>query len=441
MSDRDNQIQYAKALQELKYRRSLNPVAFHEPLDYQKEFFDENITKDKRIIGILGGNKSGKSYNSIAWAIKKCIQQKRLVIIATWGTLLREISRLTYELLPKNDLISFAVYSPTNGFSKRMVRFKNGSEILFLSYDAGAEKFQAYSADIIILDEEPPEEVFDECMFRVAHTNGTIIIAATPVRGFTYLFDIFGVESLEDDSIVKWNWDSMKNIYIDQRSLKKTLDSLTDEQRAIRQHGSFANTKQGLVYYAFSYENNVVDTNPWYHDWYNPELPIKLCCDFNYSIMSWQLAQIYDDNRILVFDSVTERNANTESMCINVKNKYPAAQWEIFCDQAGSQHSSAASKTDISIIRDVFTIRPKYKHIANTKDRTESLNSLLRNSIGQHRLLIGSHNKTLIKDLQVVDWSLYSGKKQGELTHAVDGLTYMTYYEYPLNFNIKTTIL
>jgi hypothetical protein len=53
----------------------------------------------------------------------------------------KELSKLFYSLLPKNDLVDFAVYTPQNGFSKKYIRFKNGSEIIFLSYEMGYEKF------------------------------------------------------------------------------------------------------------------------------------------------------------------------------------------------------------------------------------------------------------------------------------------------------------
>ena len=41
-----------------------------------------------------------------------------------------------------------------------------GSSIILKSYDQGRKSFQGTEMDLILLDEEPPMDVYSECMIR-----------------------------------------------------------------------------------------------------------------------------------------------------------------------------------------------------------------------------------------------------------------------------------
>ena len=67
------------------------------------------------------------------------------------------------------------------------IRHKDGHENLigFKSYDQGRKKFQGTSKHLIWLDEEPPADVYDECMMRLMTTNGLMVCTFTPLEGLT----------------------------------------------------------------------------------------------------------------------------------------------------------------------------------------------------------------------------------------------------------------
>lgn len=73
------------------------------------------------------------------------------------------------------------------------IRHKTGdtSTIRFMSYDQGREAFQATAQDVIILDEEPPEDIYMECMTRLMTTGGLLMAAFTPLRGITGIVQSF----------------------------------------------------------------------------------------------------------------------------------------------------------------------------------------------------------------------------------------------------------
>lgn len=61
-----------------------------------------------------------------------------------------------------------------------------GQSILeFKSHDQGRRAFQGTEQDLIILDEEPPDDVYTECLLRTMTTDGLIICSMTPLQGLT----------------------------------------------------------------------------------------------------------------------------------------------------------------------------------------------------------------------------------------------------------------
>ena len=89
------------------------------------------------------------------------------------------------QFLPKKVVKKF-VNAQREGLTR--IILKNGSEITFKSYDAGRESFQGAAVPFIVLDEEPPEDIFVECLMRGASCEGSILIAMTAVRGITWVY-------------------------------------------------------------------------------------------------------------------------------------------------------------------------------------------------------------------------------------------------------------
>ena len=79
------------------------------------------------------------------------------------------------------------------------------------SYDQKREAFQGTEQDVILEDEEPPEEIHDECVLRTTATperpdGGIVMLTYTPLKGLTPLtlrflpeFAPAGEEELEKD--------------------------------------------------------------------------------------------------------------------------------------------------------------------------------------------------------------------------------------------------
>jgi phage terminase large subunit-like protein len=49
------------------------------------------------------------------------------------------------------------------------------------SFDAGRRTFQGTECDLVWLDEEPPQEVYTECLLRTMTSDGCIMATLTPL--------------------------------------------------------------------------------------------------------------------------------------------------------------------------------------------------------------------------------------------------------------------
>jgi len=197
--------------------------------------------------------------------------------------------------LPKNQIadtttIRKGIYSS--------ITLKNGSMINFKSYEQGRAKFQGAGKRVIWFDEEPPHDIWEECVVRQeAGQELDIILTMTPIKGMcfdeeTRLLSKSGWVGIDDlsigDSIFTINKDTLEMelkpvdfIYKDLADKPMVsmrcqgFDSLTTED-----HRWFVRNKstgeyevketsklksQHVIPRAF---NNNYDPKPVYEDWY-----------------------------------------------------------------------------------------------------------------------------------------------------------------------------
>ena len=81
----------------------------------------------------------------------------------------------------------------TGAFDTALIRHTSGGVSLlgFKSYDQGRKKFQGTAKHVVWLDEEPPADVYDECMLRLMTTDGLMLCTFTPLQGLTEIVGRF----------------------------------------------------------------------------------------------------------------------------------------------------------------------------------------------------------------------------------------------------------
>jgi hypothetical protein len=91
-------------------------------------------------------------------------------------------------LIPKADLLrTTAKAGVAEAIETLSVRHVSGGEsrLTFKSYDQRREAFQGSEQDVIWLDEEPPLDVYTECLLRTMTNSGMTMLTFTPLMGMS----------------------------------------------------------------------------------------------------------------------------------------------------------------------------------------------------------------------------------------------------------------
>ena len=268
-------------------RREQHFIRYFKPYPQQAEIL-RAFTADKKIFGILGGNRSGKTelgtFISLAWALGKEYFEgepayeyikdlpippgpKNIWIVGLDFSTVRDI--IWYEkfkqgrnhpaFLPKDPSI---VRKANDGDFQ--IFFENGSIITCKSADSGREKFQGASVDLVWIDEEPEVEIFDECYQRTVDCGGKILLTLTPLTDIAsgvrtpWVFDLY-----EDWKAGKKDVDFHQLSFLDNPFVPESEKQLAKEKWAghheegARLYGHFVQ-RSGLVYPMWQPERHLV---------------------------------------------------------------------------------------------------------------------------------------------------------------------------------------
>jgi phage terminase large subunit-like protein len=127
----------------------------------------------------------------------------------------------------------------------------NGSSIDFLTYGMTVEKFAGLPRHIILFDEEPPREIFNECMYRLKDYGGIWSIAATPDDGYEWIQDLL-IDKWESREVPReilevFYLDVSKNPYLKGEKDGRYNLAMDEDEIEIREKGVYK-PKGGLIF-------------------------------------------------------------------------------------------------------------------------------------------------------------------------------------------------
>lgn len=194
-----------------RHRRFLH----YKPHNKQSQFHALGATCRERLF--LAGNRVGKTFCGASemamhltgvypswWVGKRFDEPVNAWAASDTGETTRDILQNEYLGNPAKGVVgaihpSMLIGEPTGrrGISGAIdtayVRHSSGgvSQLGFKSYDQGRAKFQGTHKHVIHLDEEPPQDVYDECFMRTAGVGakpqGCMLMTMTPLGGMTPL--------------------------------------------------------------------------------------------------------------------------------------------------------------------------------------------------------------------------------------------------------------
>ena len=115
------------------------------------------------------------------------------------------------------------------------------SSLAFKAYKQGRKGFEGDEQDVIVLDEEPPADVYNECLMRTMTTNGLVLLGFTPLEGMSEVVMMFmpgGKKPREGETskfLVTATWDDAP--HLTQKDKDELMESLPVHQRDARSKG------------------------------------------------------------------------------------------------------------------------------------------------------------------------------------------------------------
>ena len=185
---------------------------------------------------------------SLSWQVQRDVAQKKILsyLNPSW---IQDVTMLS----GKKDSLDYGVID--------QIRIKNvfgGTSVIgFKSCDQGREKFQGSSLDFVWFDEEPPEDIYDECLMRVFDKRGDIFGTMTPLKGLTFIHDKIYLNSENNPEVWCEFMEWADNPYLDKKEIELLTRTLSSEQLESRRFGKFK-ANSGLVYPEFDEQIHVL---------------------------------------------------------------------------------------------------------------------------------------------------------------------------------------
>ena len=402
----------------------------------------------KRNRWVFGGNRTGKTECGAVETIwlslgihpyKQNKKQTECWVVSLSTRVQKEVAQAKIlKYLPKSNIVDFIMSegkksSPESGIIECIIVkniFGNISKIWFKSCEEGREKFQGASLDFVWFDEEPPEDIYQECKMRVLDKCGEIFGTMTPLKGLTYIYNQIYLNSLNDDEIfyIFISWED--NPYLNKKEIERLSNSLSKDEIESRKFGRFSSIDSGLVYTEFDINTHVIEPFNVPEDWQDilsidPGLSNPLSCHW--------YARDYDGNVYVIAEHYAE-NKTIEYHADKIKNISNSLNWkqlsngmiETLIDSAANQKTLSSQKSVTELFyENGIACNPKINK--DVLSGISKVKTYLKNINGKTRLYIFSNCTNLIREIKSYRWSSHDSPIKKD-DHALDELRYYIMY-------------
>ncbi len=410
---------------------------------------------------VFGGNRSGKTECGAVESIyiargNHPYRQNRKNVFGWVVSLSQQVQRdvaqdkilhyLNKSWIEDITMISGRKESPEYGVIDQ-IRIKNvfgGTSVIgFKSCDQGREKFQGSSLDFVWFDEEPPEDIYDECRMRVLDKRGDIFGTMTPLKGLTFVHDKIYLNTDSDQiwcEFMEW----ADNPFLNKEEIEMLNKSLSNDQLESRRYGKFKSST-GLVYPEFDTEVHVLK-EPFKipFEWQDT---LSIDPGLNNPLSVHWYAVDYDGNVYVVAEHY---EAGKDVFYHSEKIKEISKQLSWKCDKNGRINAlidSAANQKTLASSKSVTELFFDYGIAVNpnvNKDvfvGIQRVKEYLKVTDGKPKLYIFPGCTNLIREFKTYRWGNGDSPKKID-DHALDELRYyLTSKPEPAKLNkVKTAI-
>ena len=405
-------------------------------LDHQREF----INSINPTTGLVAGYGSGKSFAGTLKTIIKKLQYPT-VKVAYYLPNYPLIRDIAFEKFPEmcNDL---GLHYQLNKSDKELI-IKNFGTIIFRNMSE-PEMIVGYEVAYSLIDEcdVMPKHKMEKAFKQILARNRSplpdgkpnqVDLVGTP-EGYRFAYDLLVANKPDNYRLIKASTYDNPHLppdYIE--TLKDTYDEKLLQQYLL---GEFVNVNGSAVYHQFDRDVHVVADMD-----INPSLPLIITFDFNINPYNAIFLIQVIDGKVVVIDNAIIKGKPLVDSLDYLKSKFAHLgaylySATIYGDSAGKARSQGTAQTNYDLIRDAGFHKMKIK-TANPRvqDRLNAVNSLLRNGLGECKMLICHKNVELINDFEQMSFNDKGevDKSNQDLSHASDSIGYYVEYEHGLN--------
>ncbi len=441
---RENLLRLISVSQELGRRQKCKIYSYNSGKKVHKKQVQFHKCKS-RVRFVFGGNRSGKTECGAVEVVymARGIHPYRKNLEKTEGWVVSLSSRVQKDVAQKKILsyldpswiegivmVSGSSASPENGIiEKILVKNVSGqiSTIGFKSVEEGRDKFQGASLNYVWFDEEPPKDVYTECVMRVLDTEGDIFCTMTPLKGRTFVYDQIYLNPTNDREISCFFMEWADNPYLSKREVERLKSVMSSDELESRQFGRFSENGDGQVYVEFNEFENVVEPFCVPPDWYDT---ISIDPGLNNPLSAHWYAVNPATNDIYVIAEHFEKGKNIDYHAQKIKEISEKLGWKKNC--FGGYEAlidSAANQTTLNnpkSVTELFFERGIYVNPKVNKDLFSGISkvkSLLCDANGVRHLFVFKTCVNLIREFKGYCWGKADAPVKSD-DHALDELRY-----------------
>ena len=402
-------------------------------------------TPEIKIFGVLGGNRSGKTELGAAVAVAWCLGKeffrdepawkyvKDLPIPpppnnvwvvgldfptlrdVIWGQKLRS-GRNHPSILPRLE----SIVRPKDGDFQAI--FTNGSILTCKSADSGPEKFQGASVDLVWIDEEPEENVYNECYQRTIDCGGHILVTLTPLTDVNsgvktpWVFDLYEEFKRGSRDIRFVQLSLLDNPFVPEHEKVRALEMWAGhpEERA-RLYGEFIR-RSGLVYPMWDRTRHII------HPFSIPrEYPRMVSIDpatSGTTAVLWAAVAPNDD--IFFYKEYYERDLIISDHAKNIKIRTAGDPVDIWLIDPffGRQKNAETHKTNSQLYREngIPVREPKIGDDYGLNVSREYLNATVTTGSRSPKLYIFKGLEAFCNEIEHYTWDFFQAGEQKGLS-------------------------
>ena len=254
-----------EALQAYQELRRANPILFYQPHEIQRRFHEAQAA----IRAFMGGNRAGKTtagiLDDLIQAAPKELLPDHLLPYKRWPCpfycriIVPDFKRALHQVVIQKlrewtpqEMLRNGLFDSSYDKSHECLRFECGCRFDFMSFEQELDKFGGAALHRCHYDEEPPEDIREECLMRLVDFNGDEVFTMTPLLGMSWMFDTIyrpGLKGTDPDIHVEIA-DMDDNPHLSDAGKQRALKGLSAEKAEARKKGRMIHF-EGMVYPRF----------------------------------------------------------------------------------------------------------------------------------------------------------------------------------------------